>query len=189
MSFFSLEQSRRDIAIDFLFYGCSTVLLTLELCVICPSDQWLLSLMLVVGGIVIASAVEYLSHRFILHGVKPFSTWHQRHHQQPKSSIGTPTSVSASLILVLIFLPLWFSAPLFYATAVTLGVVIGYATYIITHHATHHWKGRNRWLVNRKQWHALHHCVAPDCYYGVSSSLWDHVFATVKRKTPVKIKR
>ncbi|MBC3863372.1 sterol desaturase family protein [Undibacterium jejuense] len=188
MSFLSLEQSRRDIAIDFLFYGFNTLFLTLLLCAICPSNKWLMSLFLVALGVVISSAVEYLSHRFILHGLKPFSVWHHRHHQQPKSSIGTPTIVSAALILVLIFLPMWLFTTSFYAIAITLGVVVGYGAYIVTHHATHHWKGRNGWLVNRKRWHALHHCVNPDCCYGVSSSFWDHLFATGTKKIKVENK-
>lgn len=182
MSIFKLEQSRRAITFDFLFYGFSVLVLVILLALNCPSSKWWLAITLSFAGFAISSLVEYFSHRFILHGVKPFSNWHQRHHDQPKAGIGTPTIVSASLIVLLIFIPVGLSLNLFYALAVTLGVVAGYGTYSVTHHATHHWHGHSRWLTRRKYWHGLHHCVRPDRCFGVTSSCWDQLFGTSQEK-------
>ncbi|MFZ6693905.1 sterol desaturase family protein [Undibacterium sp. SXout20W] len=180
MSIFKLEQTRREITFDFLFYGVSTLFLIVLLILICPSDRGWIGLAIVLTGIGISSLTEYFSHRFILHGIPPFSRWHQRHHDQPKAGIGTPTIVSAFVIFLLIFIPMLFLSELFYASALTLGVVIGYGLYSVTHHATHHWHSRNRWLMKRKRWHAMHHCVHANRCFGVTSSYWDHFFGTSK---------
>ncbi len=53
-------------------------------------------------------AVEYALHRFVLHGLRPFSKWHAEHHRSPAALICTPTWVSALLIAVFVVLPtLW----------------------------------------------------------------------------------
>jgi cyclopropane-fatty-acyl-phospholipid synthase len=65
------------------------------------------------------------------------------------------------------------------ACALTLGVVTGYLAYSVTHHAIHHWRGDNVWLLQRKRWHALHHqdVELAGCF-GVTSGIWDHVFGS-----------
>ena len=131
------------------------------------------------GGLAGWTVIEYLLHRFVLHGLQPFSRWHAEHHSRPTALICSPTSLSASLITVLVFLPALALAGLWPACALTFGVLTGYLAYAVTHHATHHWRSEAAWLLRRKRWHALHHRASrPPGHYGVTSGFWDHVFGS-----------
>jgi len=65
------------------------------------------------------------------------------------------------------------------ACALTLGLLIGYLAYAVTHHAIHHWPAHNNWLKTRKRSHALHHHLRQLGSYGVTSGFWDAVFRAV----------
>jgi hypothetical protein len=52
-------------------------------------------------GLVAWTLLEYALHRFVLHGLQPFRTWHAEHHRRPRALIGTPTILSATLIAAL----------------------------------------------------------------------------------------
>ncbi len=133
---------------------------------------------LVFAGVVGWTAIEYALHRFVLHGLQPFRGWHQAHHRRPSALICAPTLLSASLILMLVFLPAWMLGNLRSACAITLGLLMGYFAYAVTHHAAHHWRADNAWMKHRKRWHAMHHHAQQPGCYGVTSSLWDRVFGT-----------
>jgi sterol desaturase/sphingolipid hydroxylase (fatty acid hydroxylase superfamily) len=144
----------------------------------------------VVLGLAGWTAIEYVMHRFVLHGLRPFSQWHAQHHQRPVALISTPTIVSATLIAALVYLPARLLGGLWQAGALTLGVMAGYLAYAVAHHATHHWRADSAWLKRRKRWHALHHHLAdsPACY-GVTTSFWDHVFGSVPRASTKRGRR
>jgi sterol desaturase/sphingolipid hydroxylase (fatty acid hydroxylase superfamily) len=179
MLFMSLEHSKRAYIADFLAYGVGSAGLAVLLAVGSPRGAAWTSLVLVVVGWSSWTLIEYLLHRFVLHGVYPFSQWHAEHHRRPVALICTPTLVSAALVFSLVFVPAWLLVGLWPASAVTLGVLIGYLGYAVTHHATHHWRADNTWLNQRKRWHALHHGSgrAPG-HYGVTSAFWDRVFGS-----------
>ncbi|OIQ73314.1 fatty acid hydroxylase superfamily protein [mine drainage metagenome] len=124
------------------------------------------------------TAIEYVLHRFVLHGLQPFRRWHLEHHRRPAALICTPTILSATLIVVLVFLPSLLLGNLWNACALTFGLLTGYLGYAITHHAVHHWHVDNAWLKKRKRWHALHHHSEQAGCYGVTSSFWDLVFGS-----------
>ena len=95
----------------------------------------------------------------------------------------TPTVLSAALVVALVFLPVLAFGGIWNACALTLGVLIGYLLYAVTHHATHHWPAGSAWLKRRKRWHALHHHDAGRLgRFGVTSAFWDHVFGSAKGK-------
>ncbi|MEO8387954.1 sterol desaturase family protein [Polaromonas sp.] len=182
MGLLNLEQSRCAYIADFTFYGTTVMALAIVLVFYEPASQ-----RLPLGGIVLAglaswTLIEYLLHRFVLHGLQPFKRWHAEHHDRPTALICTPTALSASLIAALVFLPALLLGGLWRASALTLGVLVGYLTYAITHHATHHWRSRTGWMLQRKRLHALHHSAKrqPQCF-GVSSALWDHMLGTQAR--------
>jgi len=125
------------------------------------------------------SLIEYIVHRFILHGVQPFRRWHAAHHSQPRALICTPLLLSATLVGTLVFLPAWLLSDRWQATALTLGLLVGYLVYALTHHAIHHSGANGLWLRQRKLCHALHHGAGrPPGYYGVTSRLWDDIMGT-----------
>jgi len=184
MEIFKLEHSQAAYRADFALYFVAVALLAaFVVSHAAPNLQWR-GAALVMAGLASWSLIEYLLHRFVLHGVQPFRGWHEAHHARPHALICTPTLLSAALILVLVFLPAWSWGGLWQASALVLGVVAGYLAYAVIHHAMHHWRGRRGWLAGRKRWHALHHHASLQGCYGVSSGLWDRVFATTPPATP-----
>lgn len=179
MKIFMPEHSKAAYLADFLLYGIAILALAVFLIIAGPQSQGLELLGLALLGLMLWTAVEYFIHRFILHGVPPFQQWHEEHHRSPAALIRTPTILSASLILILIFAPmLMFSSNLWKACALTLGLLVGYLCYTITHHAIHHWHAKHKWLKQRQQWHGLHHDLKESGRYGVTSPFWDWVFGS-----------
>jgi cyclopropane-fatty-acyl-phospholipid synthase len=179
MHIFTLEHSKAAYRWDFAFYGVTVAGLSVFLMVASPRERHLELVALTLIGLGSWTAIEYIMHRYVLHGVEPFRHWHAEHHRRPTALICTPTILSASLIAALVFLPAFGAGGLWRACALTLGVLTGYLAYSIMHHAIHHWRGDDAWLMQRKRWHALHHHPRerPGCY-GVTSELWDHIFGT-----------
>jgi sterol desaturase/sphingolipid hydroxylase (fatty acid hydroxylase superfamily) len=181
MRLFALEHSRGAYCADFASYAFAVAALAIVLVVLAPPAQWVTTITLTLAGLICWSAIEYALHRFVLHGLQPFRAWHEAHHHRPTALICAPTILSASLIFMWVFIPALLLTELWRACALTLGVVGGYLAYAVTHHAMHHWRTESTWLLRRKRWHALHHrdTEKPGCY-GVTSSLWDHVFVTTR---------
>jgi cyclopropane-fatty-acyl-phospholipid synthase len=179
MSLFALEHSRSAYLADFALYGLASVTLALTLVIGGPQAQRWPIAALALTGLIAWPLIEYLLHRFILHGLRPFSTWHQEHHRRPTALICSPTLLSGSLIVVLIFVPAWLLSDVWLACALTFGLLTGYLAYAITHHAMHHGPSRNEWVRRRKHWHAQHHTAAgQNSHYGVTGPFWDRVFGT-----------
>lgn len=184
MSLFTMEHSKAAYGADFALYGAAVVLLAAFLLVAGPHGRWLEIVVIAGLGLVSWTLIEYALHRFVMHGLQPFSRWHAEHHQRPTALICTPTILSAMLIAALIFLPaLVLSGNLWGACALTFGVLVGYLAFSIMHHATHHWSADSAWLQQRKRWHALHHhSIGQSGCFGVTSAFWDYVFGSARRQ-------
>lgn len=182
MDLFTLEHSRRAYRADFVLYSLAVLVIAGLLLLDGPRDRWLATAGFALTGLVGWTFIEYLLHRFVLHGLQPFKRWHAEHHDRPTALICTPTLLSGSLIFTLVYLPAFVVGSVWTACALTLGVLTGYLAYAVTHHATHHWQVDNPWLQRRKRWHALHHhhVRRPGCF-GVTSAVWDRVFCTAGR--------
>ena len=179
MGLLTLEHGKLAYRADFLLYASALPALAAYLLWTAPRSDWWSASLWVVVGLVSWTLIEYALHRFVLHGLQPFAGWHEAHHERPRALICAPTIFSATLIAVLVFLPVWVIGDLSRACSVTLGLLAGYLAYATTHHGTHHWRANNSWFKSRKRWHALHHHAhAPGCY-GVTSSFWDHIFGTL----------
>jgi sterol desaturase/sphingolipid hydroxylase (fatty acid hydroxylase superfamily) len=180
MQLFRIEHSRWAYRADFVAYvAASAGLATLLLCA-SPPRQWPLLVALAVAGLLSWTLVEYVLHRVILHGIRPFSIWHEAHHQRPGALISTPTVLSALLLSVLVFWPAILIGGMLKGGAFGCGLLVGYLLYTVTHHATHHWHSRSRWLKACQRAHALHHSarLGPG-NFGVTSLFWDHVFGSL----------
>lgn len=179
LSFLSLEHSRLAYRADFLLYGAAVVGLTALLVLRAPRGSGLGLAALCAAGLAVWTLIEYLFHRFLLHGLSPFREWHATHHARPSARIASPTIFSASLLVVLVFLPGWRLAGAWASCALTLGVTAGYLAYALTHHGTHRWRATSRWLKRRKRWHAAHHHASgQERCFGVTNAFWDRVFGT-----------
>jgi sterol desaturase/sphingolipid hydroxylase (fatty acid hydroxylase superfamily) len=182
MAVFSIEHGESAYWTDFGIYGAMVAALTILLSVFAPHEHWLGLVGLVALGAAAWTLMEYALHRFVLHGLEPFLSWHAEHHERPTALMATPTLLSVALIALLVFLPALLAAGCWRASALTLGVVAGYFVYGLTHHATHHWRSLGPWMKQRKRWHARHHHMV-GCY-GVTSSFWDKVFGTAGDPNP-----
>jgi sterol desaturase/sphingolipid hydroxylase (fatty acid hydroxylase superfamily) len=120
-----------------------------------------------VGGVVFWTLAEYAVHRFVLHGIAPRE--HGLHHANP----GEP--------VLKIFWQIWVCFALVYfiaGIAFLAGALVAYAWYLFAHHCAHH--GHKHSRLPLLGHHRSHHKLATR-NYGVSTTLWDHVFGTVLR--------
>jgi len=147
-----------------------------------------------IGGLLTWTLAEYLLHRFVFHislrgPVSKFLYFysHGIHHQYPddyyRLVMVPPVSIPLAVIFYFAFhLPL--PAPV--AHAAFSAFALGYLGYDYIHFATHHVRPprakvlapvAHLFRVARKR-HMLHHFDNHARGYGVSASLWDHVFGT-----------
>jgi cyclopropane-fatty-acyl-phospholipid synthase len=154
-----------------------------------PPAAWPLLLALTLAGAAAWTLVEYLMHRWLLHRLEPFRSWHGMHHQRPLALLGTPTAVSVTLILLLVYAPVRAVLGHADAAALTLGFIAGYFAYAVLHHAVHHWRAQWDWLRGLKRWHARHHHLDGTRCFGVSSAFWDKMLGSGIEQTPGRATR
>jgi len=138
------------------------------------------------GGIFFWSFFEYIAHRFIFHWVsdspriQKFSyILHGNHHHYPRDRQRlfmppVPSLIFASTIFTLMWLIMGQNVFMFFP-----GFVLGYLMYGSMHYAIHAWNPPFKWMKPLWRNHHLHHYKNEHNGYGVSSTLWDHVFGTM----------
>lgn len=182
MRFLKLEHSRIVYFSDFVVYLALIAAASGALLRFAPQAHRVELIVSVVAGLVGWTLIEYLMHRFIFHGLEPFRRWHGEHHHRPHALIGTPAFLSGALIFAFVSLPIMLLWNVWEATAITLGIIIGYLGYMWVHHVVHHWRTDNAWIRQRKRRHAIHH-MKPTCEFGVTTSVWDHIFRSLPKRT------
>jgi sterol desaturase/sphingolipid hydroxylase (fatty acid hydroxylase superfamily) len=123
---------------------------------------------LLVAGVVTWTLAEYVVHRFVLHSL--VTTQHGLHHANPDVAV------------LNIFWQIWACFALIYLIAdgaFLAGGLFAYSWYLFVHHCAHH--GSDRSLLRLLKHHRSHHQFATR-NYGVSTTLWDHVFGTMFRQ-------
>jgi sterol desaturase/sphingolipid hydroxylase (fatty acid hydroxylase superfamily) len=141
--------------------------------------------------------MEYILHRFVFHFQPRNKTqwqiiflFHGIHHYQPhiKTRLVMPPAVSIPMALVfygLFYLVLGVILGVPFAIApMFAGTVLGYVGYDLIHYATHHAPMKGDVAKFLKRHHMEHHYKTPDARFGVSTNLWDQVFATEPGETP-----
>jgi len=182
MRLFALEHTRVAYLADFVFYGLAIPALAVIAVAIGPRERLPELAGLALLGLAGWTLIEYVIHRFLLHGIPPFSRWHAEHHDRPAALISSPTYFTALLFSTLVFLPTEYLGDLSRACALTSGVLAGFLAFSITHHAVHHWRASGAWLDERKRLHALHHHKETGGPYGVTTAFWDIVFGSIRRR-------
>jgi sterol desaturase/sphingolipid hydroxylase (fatty acid hydroxylase superfamily) len=190
MGLLTTEHGKAGYLADFVLYTVAAGVLAVLLALVAPYEIRPQFVALALLGVVAWTLVEYLLHRFVLHGMQPFRTWHAEPHRRPRALIGTPTILSAALIALLVFLPALVLSDVWRASALTFGLLSGYLVYAIAHHAMHHWRAGNAWTRGLKRSHAMHHYqIGPPAWFDVTSPIWDIVFATGGRPTNGRSRR
>lgn len=139
-----------------------------------------------IGGMIFWSFFEYIAHRFLFHwearsqGAKKFVyTLHGNHHHYPRDRQRLfmppiPSLIIASTLFGLMYLIMRQNAFMFFP-----GFIIGYLMYGTMHYAIHAWNPPFKWMKPLWRNHHLHHYKNEHHGFGVSSTLWDHVFGTM----------
>ena len=143
------------------------------------------------SGIFFWSLFEYIMHRFAFHffaeseqAKKIIYIIHGNHHEYPRDRerLFMPP-VPNLVVAVIIFSSLYFSGGLFgirnYVFAFFPGFVLGYLTYGSMHYIIHAYNPPFKWMKPLWRNHHLHHYKNAEMGFGVSSTLWDHVFGTM----------
>ena len=142
---------------------------------------------LVVAGIFVWTFIEYVLHKYIFHfdaksefGKKIHFIFHGVHHDYPSDSrrLVMPPSVSIPLAALFYFIFMYLVGGV-YVLPFFSGFIIGYLFYDLTHYAIHHFNMHNKFWLEIKNHHMLHHYHDQYKGYGVSSPLWDLVFGSM----------
>ena len=148
----------------------------------------------VLGGMASWSFFEYLIHRFLFHlsetafkGSKRIQyVLHGVHHEYPNDIERILMPTLPKILLALPFFGLFY---LFFGKAGSFfssGFMMGYYIYSLMHYSMHRFKAPE-FLKSLWAHHHLHHHFQ-DKGFGLSSTLWDHVFNTMP-PNPSKQKR
>ena len=91
--------------------------------------------------------------------------------------------VPSILLAIAVFSLMYLFASLLGTTASVFaffpGFMLGYLMYGTMHYAIHAWNPPFKWMKPLWRNHHLHHYKEQEKGFGVSSTLWDHVFGTM----------
>jgi len=147
------------------------------------------------AGIPVWTLVEYLFHRYILHGRfkvskhrwKVYKRWankyldplHWEHHERPFDGLHINGVLKDLLPLFAVAAPLSFIFPAYTAPLLLAGVCQSYVAEEWIHHSLHFYNLRSRYWRHIKKHHLYHHTSqGMGSGYGITSGLWDVVFKT-----------
>ena len=165
---------------------------------------------LVLGGAVVWSLLEYVIHRFVFHPpqwvedetravtaslapgqavIPALPSWrhkfyflvHGVHHDYPNDSGRLVMPPSVSIPLAVTFFFLFQWALGPLMPAAFAGLVGGYLAYDTTHYLPHHRPGQTALGRYQKKRHFRHHYYDSTRNFGVSSPLWDAIWGTMGR--------
>jgi sterol desaturase/sphingolipid hydroxylase (fatty acid hydroxylase superfamily) len=138
------------------------------------------------GGMLFWTFFEYIAHRFVFHLVSEKKNLqkfayilHGNHHHYPRDRQRlfmppVPSLIIASAIFGLMYLVMGSHTFMFFP-----GFVIGYLMYGTMHYAIHAWNPPFKWMKPLWRNHHLHHYKNEHQGFGVSSTIWDHIFGTM----------
>ncbi len=138
------------------------------------------------GGMVFWTFTEYILHRFAFHyhpetdrGRRINYVLHGNHHEYPRDKERLFMPAAPSLIIASMFFMVFFVVLGKLAFPFFPGFMFGYLIYGSMHYAIHAWNPPFKWMKPLWRNHHLHHYKHGDLGFGVSSTLWDHVFGTM----------
>lgn len=141
---------------------------------------------LFLAGAFFWSLFEYIAHRFLFHwepktdrSKKIVYVLHGNHHHFPRDRQRLFMPPVPSLIIATTLFSIMWLIMGSLALAFFPGFLIGYLMYGTMHYAIHAWNPPFRWMKPLWRNHHLHHYKNEHNGYGVSSTLWDHVFGTM----------
>ena len=144
------------------------------------SGPWVVAGGVVIVGFMFFGLLEYVVHRWILHGPPSMARrGHAHHHAEPTALVSMPLFVAMSAALTIWgLLGLVLSAGL--AALLVFGLYAGYNYFALVHHWQHH-RGKDSacvaYLRRLERLHHLHH-YRQVVNFGISTTIWDRLFGT-----------
>jgi hypothetical protein len=143
-------------------------------------------------GLPVWTFVEYLFHRFVLHGrfapgkgiIRKFlherlDPLHWEHHARPFDGHHINGELSDLLPLFFIAAPVSFLAPIYTLPVLLAGVVQCYVVEEWVHHSVHFYNFRSPYFRYIKRHHYYHHSPkGMEQGFGLTNGFWDIVFQT-----------
>jgi len=144
------------------------------------------------AGCVTWTLVEYLFHRYVLHGRFPaadgiirrflherLDPLHWDHHKRPLDGRHISGELKDILPLFFVAAPVSFLFPVYTLPVLLAGVVLGYVSEEWLHYALHFCNSRFSLFRRMKKYHLYHHSPRGiDKGYGITTRFWDGVFDT-----------
>jgi len=144
------------------------------------------SISLFILGILFWTFTEYFLHRFVFHhhpksekGKRINYLIHGNHHEYPRDKERLFMPPVPSLILASCFFFIFYLLMGLHVIVFFPGFMFGYLLYGTMHYAIHAWNPPFKWMKPLWRNHHLHHYKNDELGFGVSSTLWDHVFGTM----------
>jgi sterol desaturase/sphingolipid hydroxylase (fatty acid hydroxylase superfamily) len=143
------------------------------------------------GGMFFWSFFEYCIHRFGFHfgaeserAMKIVYLIHGNHHEYPRDKERlfmppVPSLIIASTLFSIMYMVSRSVGASNYTFSFFPGFFLGYLIYGTMHYAIHAWNPPFKWMKPLWRNHHLHHYKNTELGFGVSSTLWDHVFGTM----------
>jgi len=145
------------------------------------------TLVMMVLGWLTWTLMEYWLHRELFHweppgafGERMHFVLHGVHHKWPRDRFRLVMPPAVSITLYILFISLWRAllgpaGYMFHA-----GFAAGYVFYDCMHYYMHHGHPSWQWARDLRTHHLVHHSPRNDLgeKFGVSTTLWDHVFGT-----------
>lgn len=193
-SFFAykMEQariSRKRLYPPTVFYGSYSVAVGV---LVCRSRHPMVSIPFYLLGMAVWTLLEYLFHRYVLHGRFPpgegfvrrflherLDPLHWEHHEHPFNGAHISGKLSDLLPLFAIGAPMSFVFPVYTMPILLVGIIHGYLAEQWLHHAVHFCRFKNGYFRAMKRYHFYHHSPrGKEQGFGLSSWYWDIVFKT-----------
>lgn len=135
----------------------------------------------VLAGLIAWTLLEYVLHRFVLHGVEPFRAWHLVHHRDPSQPIRVPLAFSAALVVTVLGLSTALLGTDSLAAPLSVGLLIGDMLQETVHQGLHAQGVFGLSLVRLSAHHGHHHHVDERAAFGTITTFWDRCFGTMPR--------
>lgn len=144
------------------------------------------------AGIPVWTLVEYLFHRYVLHGhfapgegfLRRFlherlDPLHWEHHKHPFDGHHINGEIKDLLPLFFVAAPVSFIAPVYTLPMLLAGVVESYVLEEWIHHSVHFYNFQNPYFRYIKRFHYYHHSPKRvEQGYGLTNGFWDIIFKT-----------
>jgi len=127
------------------------------------------------AGIIVWTALEYAVHGWLAHVMTTFvSPIHDAHHRNPAAVFAIGTWPPAIAIWISCIVRFGVSP----GTLILTGIMAGFLAYEVVHYRFHFIRPASRIESYLRVRHLYHHQRNPGVAFGVTTPLWDCIFAT-----------